>query len=949
MGVPAFFRWLSRKYPSIVVQCDNGVKGQYHFDNLYLDMNGIIHPCSHPENKAAPETEEEMFEAIFEYVEDILKIVKPKKLLYMAVDGVAPRAKMNQQRSRRFRAAQESHDKIIEIQRIKNELHDRGVEVQTKPKEAHFDSNVITPGTQFMINLSEALRSWINKKLSTDYIDKDGIWPKDLVVILSDSSVPGEGEHKIMDFIRRQKSDPEYDANLSHCLYGADADLIMLGLATHEPHFTILREEFKPNQPRPCDLCSQIGHDLKDCTGEMKPPEELPIVLDTEFIYIRLNVLREYLQRESKKCKIPLDFERFIDDWVFMCFFVGNDFLPHLPSLEIRENAIDRLIKIYIYVIENFSEGLEDIYLTKSGIVSKSRVQLIMNELGEVEDEIFRQRQQSELNFQARNKRRKLQRMNEELRWMKPEAISNSAKPAEFTNVKDEAERMRQNYNTPQEKLNAMLVPSGGNGATTNSSAPQSSNKRKLEEDSDEEPEDEVQLYNDGYKARYYKSKFDCDDVDEISQKVAKEYFKGLCWVLLYYYQGCPDWKWFFPYHYAPFASDLKNIEQMEVVFDTKAKPFKPLEQLMSVFPAASSKSLPPSWRNLMTSSESSILDFYPLTFKIDLNGKKAAWMGVALLPFIEESRLFSALEKVYPDLTDEERAKNRLGSHLVFVSKAHPGLSELFKNVIDEDKQSEPIPLLSGTTKLISGKLNRSQYFSKNYNNLYCCEYEDPQYSEDHVFPAELLKRANIPEVVLKPENLEQFDRYNPIIGMNRGNFRGGLNQAGHRMMDNSMKRNNYGNRNNNYGQQNQYYNNNNRQDNYNRPRDNYGQNNYSSNNYRNDNNNGRREYQQPSYQGQGYQSNYSNSSYYNSSQNNYQYQPPASGYSTQYSQYQQPNNNYAYQGPPQQQPYQHHQQPQPYRPRGRGGGQAGGNSIPSYYTNDYTARHPNYNNRRY
>lgn len=52
---------------------------------------------------------------------------------------------------------------------------------------------------------------------------------------------------------------PDHDPNTQHCLCGADADLIMLGLATHEPNFTIIREEFKPNKPKTCDICGQEG------------------------------------------------------------------------------------------------------------------------------------------------------------------------------------------------------------------------------------------------------------------------------------------------------------------------------------------------------------------------------------------------------------------------------------------------------------------------------------------------------------------------------------------------------------------------------------------------------------------------------------------------------------------------------------------------------------------
>lgn len=96
--------------------------------------------------------------------------------------------------------------------------------------------------------------------------------------------------------------------------------------------------------------------------------------------------------------------------------------------------------------------------------------------------------------------------------------------------------------------------------------------------------------------------------------------------IIFIFSQGCASWDWYFPYHYAPFASDFVNVAEVPQKFDTNTKPFKPLEQLMSVFPAASRNHVPEPWGQLMIDPESPIIDFYPEDFKIDLNGKKFAW-----------------------------------------------------------------------------------------------------------------------------------------------------------------------------------------------------------------------------------------------------------------------------------------------------------------------------------
>ncbi len=205
----------------------------------------------------------------------------------------------------------------------------------------------------------------------------------------------------------------------------------------------------------------------------------------------------------------------------------------------------------------------------------------------------------------------------------------------------------------------------------------------------DDPPPDTVRLWETGYAERYYEQKFHVAPDDyEFRHKVAQSYVEGLAWVLLYYFQGCASWTWYYPYHYAPFAADFTDLDKMDIKF-AKGKPFKPYEQLMGVLPAASNHAIPPVFHPLMTDPDSDIVDFYPEDFDLDANGKKQSWKAIVLLPFIDEKRLLSAMNTKYPLLTAEEHARNEMGKDALFVSDRHP-LYELLATEFYSKKQKK-------------------------------------------------------------------------------------------------------------------------------------------------------------------------------------------------------------------------------------------------------------------
>ncbi|KAH7008280.1 XRN 5'-3' exonuclease N-terminus-domain-containing protein [Ilyonectria destructans] len=643
-------------------------------------MNGIIHNCTHKdagEDVSFRLSEEEMFIRIFNYIEHLFGKIKPKQLFFMAIDGVAPRAKMNQQRARRFRTA-------LDVEKARDKAISEGVEM---PKEEPFDSNCITPGTEFMAKLSQQLRYFVNKKVSED-TDWQGC-----EIVLSGHEVPGEGEHKIMEYIRNAKAQPGYNSNIRHCLYGLDADLIMLGLLSHDPHFCLLREEVT------------FGRASKTKSKELE---------HQNFYLLHLCIVREYLEMEFQELKqdgvlsFPFDLERVIDDFILMAFFVGNDFLPNLHGLHINEGALANMFRIYKTIIPK-----GDGYINEDGVINMDRLQALLGEISNLEVQQFENDVSDEKWFVSKQMEKKLENASRKTPkgaqlvitsaqrdlWkqkIRPYVSKRSDQPldlgadliaADRKFVQDLAESMHLQWSTKEDDeghrhLLVEFPPKIGDdddeeeeeGNLAAYRVTKTYDKAMVIDLTAEDAQKNYQkLYQDkyqGWKTKYYLQKFEEWAPEKYEKELldlCENYVQGLQWVLYYYYRGIASWPWFYKYHYAPLISDVVKGVGADLNFQ-KGQPFKPYEQLMGVLPDRSKKIVPKVYHDLMTNPESPIIDFYPRDFELDMNGKKMDWEAVVKIPFIDEKRLLSAMATKNDLLEDDEKARNGFGVPIKFT-----------------------------------------------------------------------------------------------------------------------------------------------------------------------------------------------------------------------------------------------------------------------------------------
>lgn len=294
MGIKHFFIWYKKHFGETIKNIAHNERTE-HVDNLCIDMNGIFHPCAQkiysygdfkkPKSlliqkiKTGVKYRLKLFKEVCDRIDFYRELVRPTKRIILCVDGVAGNAKMTQQRQRRFKSSM--GDELVN----------------------DFDPVCLTPGTQIMDFMTKYI-DWYVKSMQTMHPE----W-RDLEVIVSNEKVPGEGEHKIINYMRRYAKRDE-----SYCIQGLDADLIMLSLGLRMPKMYILRENIRARG---------MYH-----------------VLDISRFEV---MLVDYMKWEGD----TFNSENCINDFILMCFMVGNDFIPTIPTLAILEGGIDIMLDIY--------------------------------------------------------------------------------------------------------------------------------------------------------------------------------------------------------------------------------------------------------------------------------------------------------------------------------------------------------------------------------------------------------------------------------------------------------------------------------------------------------------------------------------------------------------------------------------------------------------------------
>ena len=463
MGIPSYFSYIIKNHKKIIQKLDNFIN-YTKINNLYLDCNSIIYDSLktfdiNNDNKynflSNQDYENKIIQNVCKKIDEYINIIKPLDNIFIAFDGIPPVAKLSQQKNRRYKSWYQSH--IFNI-------------------VDKWDTANITPGTPFMNRLNNEIRKYFKNK-TTKYNIKN--------IIISCSDEPGEGEHKIYNFIRNNQ---EIHKESNTVIYGLDADLIMLSLN----HLHYCKNIY---------LYREAPEFIKSLDSELNADEHYLLnmaIFRTELHKIMMN--KYYIQKGENEC---------IQDYIFMCLLLGNDFMPHFPALNIRANGIDLLLQLYKQLFGNNNKTLVNINTGKeSGVkICWKNLRLFIKQFGDNEEELL-------LNiYKSREKM-------EKRIW--PESEELNTKIEKFISIPVQS-RTVEKFINPREN---------------------------------------------GWRWRYYKSIFNIDlniDNNNNNNDNQNKWLKDLCinyletleWTYKYYTIGCVDWQFNYRFNYPPLFQDL--------------------------------------------------------------------------------------------------------------------------------------------------------------------------------------------------------------------------------------------------------------------------------------------------------------------------------------------------------------------------------------------------------
>lgn len=479
MGIPSYFSYIVKNHPEIIRRFSKELQlhtderhGEFTINNLYLDCNSIIYDAVHSTkfSEITSDSSKIIISKVIAKIEEYVTVIAPTTCVFIAFDGVAPLAKLDQQRERRYKSWYQS-DITQTIMNLK--------------KTDVWNTTAITPGTVFMSELNNAIKNHFGGVL--------GVTGCKYMISTSDET--GEGEHKLFAFIRDNPG--LHDSNTRTIVYGLDADLIMLSI-NHLP--------VCPN----IYLFRETPHFIQSIDRSLEPDKtyllDIPLLVEQ----IRNEMSGFVGGEEASGSGSGSGSVNIVYDYIFICFFLGNDFMPHFPSINIRTGGVHKMMNAYKATFGSGDSGGagagadgggKDKYLTDGKKIIWKNVRTMVE-------------------FLAKN----------EVGFLKEELKMRDRK-ANFYYPTDTPEEMFAKFEA---------IPTY---------------ERELEK--------YINPYKEGWQKRYYQCLFGFDlaegpeKLEEFKKAVCENYLTGLEWTMKYYTSGCPDWRWCYKYHYPPLLEDL--------------------------------------------------------------------------------------------------------------------------------------------------------------------------------------------------------------------------------------------------------------------------------------------------------------------------------------------------------------------------------------------------------